>query len=902
MPIIDMRAVDDDGAAPLQDCDVCIIGSGPAGSTIARELSGTALRVTLLESGGTLRDPDADALNDVVNVGYPRLADQWAVRNRILGGTSHTWGGRCAPFDAIDLETRSWVPESGWPFSIADLAPYLDRSAPHLGLAVGSGFSDERFWALAGGRSPRSVPDPDVLLPFFWQFSRDRDETYPFEHMRVGRKLAERVGANVTLVTGATVLRIDPVDSGRAVRSVAVAAPDGRVVSLAARTVVVCAGGIENARILLASDTVVAGGLGNRHDTVGRYFMDHLRGPVGTFALAGSGALQKRFGRHNLRGHLFRAGLRLSPEIQRQEGLLNCAAWLGEVVAPDDPWNALKRILDGRPELPADAKAVAANAGLYLRGFKDYFVERSGVPRKLESLTLDCMGDQRPDRDSRVTLSDRHDRFGMRLPRVDWRVHPEEAHTVRRLAELVAEQLPRMGLPAPTLSPWVREGAGYPEEFRDVAHPSGTTRMASDPAKGVVDAHCEVHGVSGLYLAGSSVFPTLSHCNPTQMIVALAIRLADRIKATAAVPARAGQGVAAEARMGEAATRVLVTGATGRIGHVVVEDLLSRGYAVRAITSRAELPPVAPGAALEWRRFDLQTDTDYDGLVAGCQAVLHIAAEMAEPARMQRANVEATGWLADAAERAGIGAFCYTSSIAVYGSGRTRVMHEGAPVLTHDRDIRNEYWAVDQTRAYGRTKLGGEVALRARAKAVRYVILRPAVVVSVAQIVEIREWTRVKRTLAAHRHAHHVYVGDVADAIIWSMERALAGTGAPGSIETFNLSEEDVPDPTHAAFLRKAYAVSGDPRFKVPPVPWPADWLRDFMRFRTLPLRNPGWRMRFPGDALAAAGYRHRYGMARAYALALDAIREDARQGRAATGAAPARPEDLSSGAATRGV
>lgn len=144
MPVIDLQSYGHDNASPLAECDLCIIGSGPAGSTIARELSGTGLRVTMLESGGFMRSLEADALNEVENIGRPRVVDQWSVRNRIVGGSSHTWGGRCAPFDAIDLKERPWIPESGWPFEIGDLTPYLDRTAPYLGLAVGSGFRANR--------------------------------------------------------------------------------------------------------------------------------------------------------------------------------------------------------------------------------------------------------------------------------------------------------------------------------------------------------------------------------------------------------------------------------------------------------------------------------------------------------------------------------------------------------------------------------------------------------------------------------------------------------------------------------------------------------------------------------------------------------------------------------------
>jgi choline dehydrogenase-like flavoprotein/nucleoside-diphosphate-sugar epimerase len=870
MPIIDGASLNDVNGPQIGECDICIIGSGPAGSTIARELSGTALRIILLESGGFERSDEADLLNEVENVGRSRITDQWAVRNRIVGGSSHTWGGRCAPFDAIDFEERPWISRSGWPIAVDDVGPYLERSARYLGLGVGSGFTDDRFWALARRRQPRSNPDPRALLPFFWQFSRDGEDTYLYEYMRFGRRLAHGLAPNLTLVTGATVLRIDPVESGRAVQSVEFAAPNGVQRTLFAPTVVVCAGGIENARILLSSDKVTPNGLGNDRDLVGRYLMDHPRGPVGSFAVKGSAALQKRFGRYNVGGNLFRAGLRLSPEIQRSEKLLNCAAWLGEVVAQDDPLNAIKRILRGKPEFPGDFVSIVANAGLFVRGVNDYFLEHNGVPRKLEALTMDCMCEQTPDRDSRVTLSDRRDGFGVRLPRIDWRIHDDEPRTMRRMAALISEQFARMGLPALQIADWVREGGDFPTSFTDVGHPTGATRMAEDPTRGVVDANCQVHGVEGLFVAGSSIFPTAGHCNPTQMIVTLALRLADHLKSRAeTTKVAAGQAPAAAK---PSSTRVLVTGATGRIGHVVVSDLLERGYDVRATTSKTPSEREHVAGSVEWRRCDFLDSPDYDGLVADCDAVLHLAAEIGKIERMPRVNVDATRLLAEAAERSGVKAFCYTSSVAVYGSGRGRMMAEDAPVLTSDHDVRSEYWALEYVRMYGRTKLGGELALRQTARNVRYVILRPTVVVDIHEIVGIRDWSLVKRTLAAHRHAHHIYVRDVSDALIWSMQRAIEGTGAPGSVDVFNLSEDEFPEPKHADFMRKAYAVSGDRRFHVVEAPGVADWLHDFLRFRTLPLRNPLWRMQFPNDRLRAAGYRPRFGLAQAYKLALETI------------------------------
>ncbi|KKZ84045.1 choline dehydrogenase [Rhizobium phaseoli] len=530
MLFIDLQPTSGETVLPLLRCDICIVGSGPAGATLARELSHSGLSVVLLESGGEQRNPENDALNEIENVGRPRARDQWSVRNRVLGGASHTWGGRCGPFDAIDFEHREWVDHSGWPIALQELEPYLDRSAAHLGLALGSGYSDQRFWSIAERVAPKAEVDAKLLLPFFWQFSRDEAESYPFEYMRFGRHIRKHLGPNVTLVTGATVLRVLANDARTSIRGLEFATEDGRKHKLLATTVVLCAGGIENARILLNSGEPDRPALGNDRDQVGRYLMDHLRGPTAFFSVAGSAALRRRFGRYNVRGRFFRAGLRLSPAIQRRERLLNCAGWLGEVLAPDDPWDSLRRFAARKPSLPRDIFSVARNVPLLVHGAVDYFGSRNGLPRKLQDLTLDCMCEQMPDADSRVTLSQRRDRFGMRLPKVDWRSHPDEARTMHRMAELTAAELARIGFPRPVLADWVRDRAPIPQSFVDVAHPTATTRMSCDPKKGVLDVDCQVHGVAGLYVSGSSVFPTAGHCNPTQMIVAIAIRLADHLQ------------------------------------------------------------------------------------------------------------------------------------------------------------------------------------------------------------------------------------------------------------------------------------------------------------------------------------------------------------------------------------
>jgi choline dehydrogenase-like flavoprotein len=526
MPIIDLNDIP--SGEKLQ-ADICIVGSGPAGATIARELDGQRLRVIVVESGGTERDAEADALNEIESVGRPRVMDQWLVRNRMLGGSSNTWTGRCAPFDDIDYETRDWVPYSGWPFAAGEMKPFLERAAPYLGLGAGSGFSDRTFWKLFGRSNPVLEPDAALLEPFFWQFSKD--DVNRFDYMRFGKSLRHAaLGARV--IVNATVTGIDTDATGAVARSVELRGRDGAAREISAPRIVLCAGGIENARLLLASRRTHPAGLGNQNDLVGRFLMDHPRGRIGLFDVATSESLQKWFGVYNVKSprgnHRYRHGFRLSSDYQRRNQLLNCAVWLNEVVTDDDPWNALSRMLRGRGNMFKDALSVGSNPGLFAKGLNQFLIQKNGLPRKLERLELQCIVEQQPDPESRVTLSDRVDRLGTPIPRINWKINEPEERSVRTIGRLVQAEFKRLGLNELCLDDWLMRDE--PLSFPDIAHPTGTTRMAASPKSGVVDPACQVHGVQGLFIAGSSVFPTSGHANPTHMIVAMAIRLADVLK------------------------------------------------------------------------------------------------------------------------------------------------------------------------------------------------------------------------------------------------------------------------------------------------------------------------------------------------------------------------------------
>jgi choline dehydrogenase-like flavoprotein len=183
---------------------------------------------------------------------------------------------------------------------------------------------------------------------------------------------------------------------------------------------------------------------------------------------------------------------------------------------------------DGIPE--SMKRSIIDTSIRYFPNFVVDAFQTRGLPHKLSAVWMEIISEQRPDPESRITLSNRTDRFGVRLPKVDWHINDDERRTIVRVAHLTRRSFARAGLPEPILEPWLDGETLEGGEIIDFAHTAGTTRISSDSRTGVVDANCQVHGVRGLYIAGASTFPTAGHANPTLMIIALAIRLADKIK------------------------------------------------------------------------------------------------------------------------------------------------------------------------------------------------------------------------------------------------------------------------------------------------------------------------------------------------------------------------------------
>ena len=528
MSIQDARRL---SSAAIQ-ADVAIVGAGAAGIALAREFANQSIRVALIESGDFSHRHRTQFLYRGENVGRTNISTSFS-RLRRFGGSTTRWGGQCRPLDPIDFEARPDGPSSGWPIHHADLEPYYRRAQGVCKL--GRYDYDPRNWHDVGG-GPLPV-NSDLLQTRVYQFSHPTDFGVAYR--------AELEGAdNIDIYLNANLVDILTAEGGDSVSGLRVATLGGREFEVRAKHYVLAGGGIENARLLLASTAARKNGLGNDHDLVGRYFMDHPYLFPGYYqpaktqfnknfyvieSYAKTGSEQK-----------MHAAFSLSERVLRDEGLNGCSVYLlrrprykavaAYSSAGGRGLNHLVEILRHR-ELPdgriwQSFNMVGRDFGNVCRvlrdGIKGAFLADNVLALRVALETTPC-------RDSRVTLGSRKDRFGMPRVEVDWRINDTDQRGYESLLQAMRSEFPRLGLGS-LVEHGEYDDDGWSRSLIGGKHHMGTTRMAENPRDGVVDPECQVHGIDNLHIAGSSVFPTGGYANPTLTIVALALRLADRLK------------------------------------------------------------------------------------------------------------------------------------------------------------------------------------------------------------------------------------------------------------------------------------------------------------------------------------------------------------------------------------
>ncbi|WP_412033912.1 FAD-dependent oxidoreductase [Mesorhizobium sp. B263B2A] len=513
------------------EADLCIVGAGAAGLALASQFEGTRHRICIIESGGLTYEHRRQRLSRGRSVGRPYEALDLCRIRQFGGSTGRAgWGGWCKMLDHADFEPRSWIPMSGWPVDRNSLLPHYEAAAGLLGID-----DLQAEW-------PASA-----ALPMTGPLFSERCFLSPVPDLGATLRARLQRAKNVQVFLHATALRLDTDASGRWVRSIEVASTPNRRFRIQARSFVLACGGIENARLLLVSNRQMPNGIGNQHDLVGRYFMEHPRVKWGSLqvghpdtalALHVPSIVARRpyLSEQEHCGVSGAFGLALRPEIRESERLLGSRTWIKPGPCANDLggsealhylafWLRKGRlhrdlIKSGRTILRHPAASVASA------------IERLGHSRgRVRHFHFDTILEQEPDPESRVTLDTRLDEFNLPRVKLEWRVGPLVRRTLERVQTIITDEMRLLGHRSDVqLSAHETPTCGDDIPYRWVRHHMGTTRMSADPRTGVVDATCQVHGLGNLFVAGSSVFPTGGNDMPTLTIVALAIKLGRHLR------------------------------------------------------------------------------------------------------------------------------------------------------------------------------------------------------------------------------------------------------------------------------------------------------------------------------------------------------------------------------------
>jgi choline dehydrogenase-like flavoprotein len=530
--LIDARQVDD---GTVVSADLVVVGAGMAGLSLVDRIRSSGLSICLIDGGGFSPELRSQQLFRGERVGDPYFRLD-ACRYREFGGSGNYWGGWCRPLDPIDFEQRDWLPWSGWPIDRTELDPFYADAADLLALPT-SRF-DIPTWP-ARMPPPLDMPDSSFESAIV-QYSPQTDFGAAYRDRIVDAKQVR------TLLHGnVTELLLD--SDGQRVEAVQVRTLTGRSFRVQGRAVVLATGGIENARLLLASRARHGAGVGNQHDLVGRFFMEHLMAPVGHFRAQPSEISRDFFRKTTYDGRLVRGVLLPTADAQAQHRRLACSIAIERASyvygTPLVGWPpALRAATDqaylqlrqrGYQHAARTLKVVRNrvwNAGPMAETWRSARAAgrrdapASGTSRG-QLMSLYFRSEQAPNPLSRVSLGNHRDALGVPQPRLDWRRQDCDTGSILAWLDELDADMRRNSLGHVIAAPedWEDKIIGGP-------HHMGTTRMSADPKTGVVDADCRVHSVENLYIAGSSVFTTGGWANPTFTLLALALRLADELQ------------------------------------------------------------------------------------------------------------------------------------------------------------------------------------------------------------------------------------------------------------------------------------------------------------------------------------------------------------------------------------
>jgi len=506
--------------------DVCIIGTGLSGQIVASKIKNK--KIIMIDSGKTEFSEEAQTLNNLEMNGI-NFRENYTTRVRQLGGSANLWANQLMYLEKYEIEERNWLGENlSWPISYEELKKnYSETINDIFGKNLINPYgevNDKNFFSIIENEF---IKEKNISF---------KNSMWPnkVEKFNLNSKFTKKIlnMKHIDFIENFTATEFMVNENTKNLKEV-IFQSENKKITIKANTFVLACGAIENARILLNNQTKYKI-LDNNN--VGKYFMDHINLDLGFLKIKKklplSILLGMKFKNYDLRKYI-----KISEDYQEEKGILSCHSYLdptydeSDKVLFDDFLKEIKKIIkfNGIPWLKLNKinfkktfEQLYFNIPPQLSNSLINSSLRSLLSRKnnylsFNKLKIGFQGEQLPNINSKIYLSQKKDKFNQKIAIIDWKLHKIDYDSQIEFIKILNKMFQSHNL-------FSFEENLYPK-ITDAGHHSGTTRMSDSKLDGVVDKNCKFHNLNNLYICGSSVFKTIGSGNTGLSIMAISNRL-----------------------------------------------------------------------------------------------------------------------------------------------------------------------------------------------------------------------------------------------------------------------------------------------------------------------------------------------------------------------------------------
>lgn len=510
------------------ESDFCIIGAGMSGQIIAQKIINK--KIIIIDSGDVNYNKEVQELNDLDQKGL-KFREDHVNRIRQLGGSANLWANQLMFLEENEIEKRDWLEKNlEWPLAFDDLklnyAEILDDIYNNYFDKLDYfNIDDEKKFNFF--LENEFIKENNLSLKnHFWPSSVEK---FNYKSKYTKQLLNKK---NVNFISNLTATEMDVDQNNQLINEIIVHSKNKKC-KIKAKVFVLSCGAIENAKILLNNEQQYKI---LQNNNTGKYFMDHLRVNLGTVKSTKKLPLSMLFGIKN-NNYDLRKSIKISNKCQIEKKILSCHSYIDPFFGEAEDFlfkNQLKELkkaikLKGIPKIKyRDINVKKIIEQIYfkippqisnskLNNLIRVLLSKKNNFLSFNEMNINYQGEQMPNVNSKIYLSEKKDTFNQKTPVIDWKLNSIDYETQNEFIGILKNMFNNHN--------FLSFNENMNKKIEDASHHSGTTRMSLNKSDGVVDKNCKFHDIRNLYISGNSIFRTIGSGNPALTNMAMSNRL-----------------------------------------------------------------------------------------------------------------------------------------------------------------------------------------------------------------------------------------------------------------------------------------------------------------------------------------------------------------------------------------